>query len=379
MRRLHTECLRNGIQMARGMKMMHRKSLIQRSLMQFVVCMVVLLLLTTPLFYWLTRNFYAEDMIKVVNTVRHGGDIPDIDLEEDIVQGVMIQFALVAAILFAAMVIVLRFVSRRLWLPFYDTLGAVERFRLEDGVCPVLRDGGIEEFHRLNTALERMMQGSLRSYRMQKEFTANASHELQTPLAVFQGKLDMLLQQPGITASQVAIIQDLYQMSGRLSRLSRDLLLLAKMENGQFSREGEVDVVEVLDELSPYIESLADGLRIEKVFIVPSLRVNANRPLLESMISNLAVNAVRHNKPGGEIVVAVESGSFSVANTSDEGALDGSHIFDRFYRVDKKGNGYGLGLAIVKAVCDYHGWSIEYSYSDGMHRFTVTFGQKRPA
>lgn len=357
--------------------MRRRKGLTRRLLTRFVVCVAALLLLATPLFYWLTRNFYAEDMIKVVNTVRQGGNIPDIDLEEDIVQGVVIQFVLVAAIVFAAMVIVLRFVSRRLWLPFYDTLNAVEGFRLESGECPRLRDGGIEEFHRLDTALERMMQGSLRSYRMQKEFTANASHELQTPLAVFQGKLDMLLQQPGITESQAAIIQDLYQMSGRLSRLSRDLLLLAKMENGQFSRGERVDVAGMLDELSPYIESLAGGLRVEKVVGSAHPCVSANRPLLESMISNLAVNAVRHNKPGGEIVMTVGSDSLSVANTSDEGALDGSHIFDRFYRSGKKGNGYGLGLAIVKAVCDYHGWSIGYGYTGGMHRFTVTFGQKK--
>lgn len=99
----------------------------------------------------------------------------------------------------------IQFLSRRLWKPFHKTLDAIEAFRLESGTCPQLGDRNIIELNRLNRALERMMHGSLRSYQAQKEFTENASHELQTPLAVFQSKLDILLQQPGITEGQAAI------------------------------------------------------------------------------------------------------------------------------------------------------------------------------
>lgn len=171
-------------------------------------------MLATPLFYWLTKSFYAEDMIDIIEAVQHGDGIPPLDLEQDILQGMMLQFGLIIAILGVAVIVVTRILSRRLWQPFYQTLRAVESFRVESGTCPRMEDCDIAELSRLNASLETMMQNSQRSYQLQKEFTENASHELQTPLAVFQSKLDILLQQPGITANQAAIIQDLYQMNG---------------------------------------------------------------------------------------------------------------------------------------------------------------------
>ena len=351
---------------------MRKKSLMQKLLTQFIVCVAALLLLATPLFYWLTNNFYAEDMLDIIEAVRQGKDIPKLDLEQDIMQGVMLQFGLINLVLGIAIVLTIRFISRRLWLPFDRTLDAIEAFRLENGVCPRLEKTNINEFDRLNTTLEKMMNGILHSYKLQKEFTENASHELQTPLAVFQSKLDILLQQPGITGEQAAIIQDLYQMNNRLSRLSRNLLLLAKMENRQFSKE-ETDVILILNELLPYFDSLSQGLTLQKDFQIKSLTVKANRSLLEIMLNNLIVNAVRHNKPNGAIIVTVKADSLTVSNTSDETALDENLIFNRFYRPSDKSQGNGLGLAIVKAVCEYHGWKITYSYHDKLHGFVVIF------
>ena len=91
------------------------------------------------------------------------------------------------------------------------------------------------------------------------------------------------------------------------------------------------------------------------------------------MVNNLVVNAVRHNKKGGSITIGVTPTSLSVANTSDEPALNAALIFNRFYRPTQDDKGNGLGLSIVKAICDYHGWQINYSHSDGVHTFTVNF------
>ncbi len=343
------------------------------SLTQFIACVAVLLLLATPLFHWLTENFYAEDMIDIIEAVQQGRPMPAPDLEEDILQGIALQFALIAFILCVAIVLMLRFISRRLWRPFDQTLQAMETFRLEDGTIPALPDSGIEEFARLNDVLSKLMTDNLNSYRIQKEFTENASHELQTPLAVIRSKLDLLLQQPGLTQEQAAIIQDLYHTSNRLSRLSRSLLLLAKMENNQFGSMERVDVVAVVKDLQPYLESLSGELALRQDFSVDTMPITANRALLESMTSNLVVNAVRHNRPGGEVILTVADGRLTVANTSDEPALDENLIFRRFYRPSEKTVGNGLGLSIVKAVCDYHGWKITYSYCEGKHMFTVIF------
>lgn len=349
------------------------KTLMRKTLTQFVVCVAVLLLLATPLFYWLTKSFYAEDMIDLIEAVQQGHTLPAIDLEQDILLGLVIQFALIVSILGVAIVVVLGLQQKRLWKSFDSTLRAIENFRLEDNVLPTLSPTTTTEFIRLNTAIETLMQNSLRSYRLQKEFTENASHEMQTPLAVFQSKLDLLLQQPELTESQAQIIQDLYQNVARLSRLNRSLLLLAKIENNQFTRSAETDIVEVVQSLLPYLESLATGLTLNIHFMVELLPLKANRSLVESMVSNLVVNAIRHNQQGGEVTLNLSSSALSVSNTSHEPALNPSLLFHRFYRPSERTAGNGLGLAIVKAVCDYHGWQVHYHHETGVHVFTVKF------
>ena len=349
-----------------------KKSLIRKSMEQFIVCTAVLLVLATPLFYLLTRNFYAEDMTDLIEAVQQGKPIPTLDLEADILQGTVLQFALITSVLVIAITVMLNVISRRLWLPFDRTLHEIEGFRLESGRVPCLPESGIREFDRLNKVLTQLMMDNADSYRMQKEFTENASHELQTPLAVFRSKLDMLLQQPGLTQEQASIIQELYQMNSRLARLNSNLLLLARMENKQYDTE-RVDVVAVANELLTAFASCAEGVKIERVFRVKEMYVRANRALLESMLNNLLVNAARHNHPNGLIQVSIMPGRLAIYNTSDEEALDASLIFRRFYRPDKQKAGNGLGLAIVKAVCDYHGWKVEYAYRSGIHQFTVCF------
>lgn len=157
------------------------KSLSRKMLTQFVVCIAALLTLATPLFYFLTKHYYAEDMIDIIEAVKRGQPIPALDLEQDIMQGVTLQFGLIVGVLAVAIVLTLRFISRRLWQPFDLTLRRIEGFRLENGKLPTLPDTDVKEFARLNHSLETLMRNSLASYRTQKEFTENASHELQHP------------------------------------------------------------------------------------------------------------------------------------------------------------------------------------------------------
>ncbi len=356
--------------MGRAMKM---RSLMNKLLTRFNVCVAILLVLATPLFYWLTTNFYAEDMISIIEAVQQGVPLPATDLEEDVMEGILLQFMLIAVVLGISVVLTLSIISKRLWKPFDQTLQVIETFRLEDGTIPALPDSEIKEFARLNDGLSKLMTDNLNSYRIQKEFTENASHELQTPLAVMRSKLDILLQQPHLTQDQATIIQDLYQTNNRLSRLSRNLLLLAKMENNQFSRMEHIDVVALIKDIQTYLENLSEGLILKQDFAVDSLPIEANRSLLESMINNLIVNAVRHNKAGGEITISLKENQLAVCNTSDEPPMDETLIFNRFYRSSEKAASNGLGLSIVKAVCDYHGWKIAYNYRDGKHEFAVKF------
>lgn len=353
--------------------MKQRRSLSQKMLAQFVLCIAVLLLLATPVFYFLTKYYYAEDMIDIIEAVGQGQPIPALDLEEDIMHGVMIQFGVIILVLAVAIIFTLRFISRRLWKPFDETLLQIEGFRLEDGTLPRLPESDVKEFARLNHTLDELMQNSLASYRTQKEFTENASHELQTPLAVFQSKLDLLIQQPDLTEHQAMLIQSLYETANRLARLNRNLLLLAKIDNRQYGQMEEINLTGFISELTPFLQSIANDIHLYEVFKSSTLTVCANRTLLESLVNNLVVNAVRHNCPKGEITITVTDSQLILSNTSNEPELDGQLIFNRFYRPAGQTKGNGLGLAIVKAVCEYHGWTVDYRYQDSKHHFIVTF------
>ena len=250
-------------------------------LTQFAACIAVLLLLATPLFYFLTKHYYAEDMIDIIEAVGQGQPIPALDLEEDIMHGIMIQFGVITVVLAVAIVLTVRFISRRLWKPFDETLFRIEGFRLEDGKLPALPESDVEEFARLNRTLTALMEGSLASYRTQKEFTENASHELQTPLAVFQSKLDLLLQQPRLSEQQAEIIQGLYENVTRLSRLNRNLLLLAKIDNRQYGQMEDINLARFLEEQAPFLKSIAGDIFFYEELANSSLTVRANRTLLE--------------------------------------------------------------------------------------------------
>lgn len=352
------------------------KSLLHKSLTQFIVCAAVLLLLATPLFYYLTKQFYAEDLIDIIEAVEAGNPLPAMDLERDLLVGVVLQFVLITGVLSIALVLMMRLISKRLWIPFDDTLRRIERFSLEGGSIPRFMPNDTQEFTRLNTALTQLMKKNLESYRLQKEFTENASHELQTPLAVFQSKLDLLLQQSDMTEEQAEIVQSLYEVTRRLSRLNKNLLLLARIENDQYKQMEEMDVARTLKEMLPLLEKLTEGITVHTDLGALPVQVEANRTLLESLINNLIINAVRHNVKDGKIFISVTDRRLTIANTSAEAGLDEQLLFSRFYRPSEKVQGNGLGLAIAKAICEYHGWHIHYIYKEGLHRFTVSFDKK---
>ena len=342
-------------------------------LLSFVGCIAVLLLLALPLFYFLTESFYAEDMIDIIQAVNKGKPIPTLDLEEDIIQGVMIQFGVIMFVLAAAIILTLRFITARMWKPFEEILHRLESFRLENETLPTLPDSDVAEFARLNKTLQSLMQNSINSYKTQKEFTENASHELQTPLAVFQSQLDLLLQQPELTKAQAEIIQRLYEVSNRLARLNRSLLLLVKIDNRQYQQMEDINLSSFIEKLIPFLQNVTGDISLHQEFHNPTLTIRANRTLLESLVNNLIVNAVRHNRPQGAITICVSDRELAISNTSDEPALNDKLIFSRFYRPSEKVKGNGLGLSIVKAICEYHGWTIKYRYFDNRHIFIITF------
>jgi signal transduction histidine kinase len=280
-------------------------------------------------------------------------------------------------ILFALLLVIFfitRFISNRLWQPFYDTLKRIDQFNIEQHSSPEFSVTNVKEFEHLNVGLEKLIQGNLQSYASQKSFTQNAAHELQTPLAIFQSKLDLLLQDTSLTQPQATIVQSLYEATSRLTRINKNLLLLAKIENNQFAETITFTINELINDVVPYFTEQANSkqLVIEKN-IETVIDVNVNRGLAEIMINNLFLNAVRHNVENGKILVSLKDNRFTIANSGTTQPLDETILFKRFGKGSADVRSSGLGLAIVKEICDRYGWQVSYKFEDGLHFFSVSF------
>lgn len=348
---------------------MRRRSLSYLLMVRFALCMAVLVVLAMPLLYFITTHYYAEDLTRLV--MKYGVKSTHIDLEEDTLMGMFIQFFFIIFILLIAVFVVMRYVPQRLWRPSYATMRRIESFRIEKEHVPELPETGVSEFDELNQILSELMAKSVKSYRLQREFTENASHELQTPIAIAQMKIDALQQDPHLTDRQAEGLQDVYIQLRRMSRLSRSLLLLSKIENSQFRKDDHVDVNAYVSKLLPQWQTIS-GDRVIEVQERGHAAVDCNEMLLESLLTNLVVNAIRHSREASTITVEIFSDKLVVSNASDGGALDKEHIFNRFYHGSERKKGYGLGLAIVKSICDFHHWQIDYSYVQARHVFTVS-------
>lgn len=166
---------------------------------------------------------------------------------EDLIQNIALLFCAVLITLLAGLYFITRNLSIRLWRPFYSTLDKIEQFELAKNVNPDFTSTDVEEFTRLNQSIHRLLEKNLSVYKDQKEFIENAAHELQTPLAVFQAKLDVLVQQVPFTDELGNTLTHLSEAVSRLKRINKNLLLLSKMENNQYPLSDEVDVFVVLE------------------------------------------------------------------------------------------------------------------------------------
>lgn len=267
--------------------------------------------------------------------------------------------------------------SGRLWQPFNDTLTRIKGFDLSSHSPLQLEPARIDEFSELNDVLHKMTAKMQRDYHNLKEFTENASHEMQTPLALISAKVEQFIQTEPLTTSQSHWIESIYQASRRLSRLNQGLLLLAKIENQQFT---DCQMVDLTAELS---QRLGD---MDEVLVHKQLRVSvgaADQPfvallppfLADMLLTNLVSNAIRHNLPGGSIELCSTADTLCLSNTGSQLKSAPMTLFDRFRKEASHTESVGLGLSIVQQICDTHQLLITYQYSNGLHTLTLIKAQ----
>jgi len=294
--------------------------------------------------------------------------------ESDLIKNLFYSVVILFILLVVSIVSINKVVIERLWSPLYRFLDQLTKFRLgKSGDKPAM-DTNIQEFKDLQLAVSTLIRHNEETYEQQKQFIGNASHELQTPLAIMINKLEMVAETEGLQPEQSNAIAEVLNTAERLVRLNKSLLLLTKIENRQYLNNEDLSLNKLVTHTVDELEEIAAFKNIViKVHQHQELNLRLDSSLANIIVSNLIRNALFHNKEGGEVNIAITENSLAVANTSVQGALDAEQVFSRFYKSDTSSKGSGLGLAIVQAICNLYGFSISYNYADSQHTFKINF------
>jgi signal transduction histidine kinase len=292
---------------------------------------------------------------------------------EDISRSIIIISLATIITMLAAGFIINRLLLRKLWRPFYTSLSLMKEFRLGQAQHISFRETNIDEFNDLNKTLEQSIRSAEREYQQLKEFTENASHELQTPLAVVRSKMDVLIQDEKLSESQSYLVQSAYEAIQKLARLNQSMLLLNKIENRQFSETSNIDMKQLIEQKLIYFKELLGVKNIAASAKLQNVVKKMNLSLAEILLNNLFSNAIRYTQEGGEINIMLSASSMIFSNTAENGPLDKTKLFNRFYKGEQSLDNHGLGLSIVKQICSVSGYLIEYKFISGQHSFEVLF------
>jgi len=282
-----------------------------------------------------------------------------------------ISIATILAILVVSFLIN-RYVLKNLWKPFYQSLQAVRQFRISRRESLALPATAIEEFGFMNRTLEGITKSSQQEYLALKTFSENASHEIQTPIAIIRSKLDLLIQDEQLTEQQSELLQGAYNAIQKLNRMNQSLLLLARIGNRQFENSQRVDLEELVKEKLDDFRELWAARHIHPEVSLEKFSVSMNPELADILLNNLLGNATHHNYPGGSIRVSMDSQRLEISNSSREPALDEQKMFERFYKSSTHQERTGLGLSIIRQIAETSGLRIHYEYREGIHSFTIT-------
>ncbi len=280
-------------------------------------------------------------------------------------------------ILLTASLLVNRLVFRRLWRPFYDTLQSLNYFHLGRNNRVQLPITSIDEFNFMNANIEKLKVRLDNEYTSLKEFTENASHEMQTPLSIIRSKIDLTIQDQGLSEKQTITLGSAYAAVKKLSSLNKSLLLIAKIENNQFEANEILDIRKKLnDKIRQFQELWNTEIKIGSILEEASLTGNAD--LMDILLNNMFSNASKHNIPGGKINIELRPCYLSISNTGKSQALDSTRLFKRFYREASNGEHNGLGLSIVKQICELSNIQPAYHYKNGLHTFIFIWQYNYP-
>lgn len=297
--------------------------------------------------------------------------VPNIE-KEDLRTSIQVWMIVLYVTLLLAIILISTWVFYRNMRPLYTLLNWLDNYQTGKKNVPLKNKTKITEFRKLNDATIRYAERNEQLFEQQKQFIGNASHEIQTPLAICQNRLEMLMEDDSLSENQLEELMKTNKTLEHITKLNKSLLLLSKIDNGQFSESKELDLNMLLKlYLEDYKEVYAYRQVETTVIEKGTFRVIMNESLAIVLLTNLLKNAFTHNVNGGHIRIEITSIGIAFCNTGIMHPL-GDRIFERFYQGSKKEGSTGLGLAIVHSICKLQELRVMYTFEAGEHCFRVT-------
>ncbi len=300
-------------------------------------------------------------------TIKHKGKYFNIVLRhlllgrDDIAQGTLLIVVGIMLLISLFLIIMVNHITGKIWKPFYQTLDTLIQFKI-DNPLPEFSKTTIDEFEALNSTLQALLKKIADDFRHNKEFNGNASHELQTHLAIIRANTEKLLNDESGKASGISELEKIYSAATRLSQVQKSLLLLSRIDNREYSNNVDVDLRMVLQQA---IDTFQEASQLRGITInqhVNPVTIHMDAGLAEILMNNLVKNAVKYNVQNGYITIKLDTAALVIENSGLPFQGDPNALLERFAR-GENGN-YGIGLAIAKQICELYNFSISYTISE---------------
>ncbi|MCY4779723.1 HAMP domain-containing sensor histidine kinase [Sphingobacterium sp. UT-1RO-CII-1] len=295
--------------------------------------------------------------------------------EDDLMLDLSTALIVLYLVLVLSLYLINEFVLRKAWGPFnviIDNLN-LYRFGKKEQLAPI--NTNVIEFQTLYNEIVDMWRRNEEVFNEQKLFIENASHELQTPLAVTINKLELLMEDLSLNEGQLTAIAEAKSSLMRLVGLNKSLLMLSRISNRQYSEVLSVNLNQIVHETFITYQSMIEYKEVEfQLNDKGSFVITMNPDLAEVLFANLLRNAIKYTEKGGKIIVDITDDCLRVLNSSNGSALDTEKVFNRFHKGEQDNQSNGLGLAIVKSIVDLYPFlHIMYSYTGGKHIFALRY------
>lgn len=259
------------------------------------------------------------------------------------------------------------FISGHALRPLREFSDKIEKVQAQNLADSRIEENQVKELNQLSVSYNRMLERLSDAFEIQRQFTANAAHELRTPLALMQVQLDLYHSNshPGNDADTVQMIKMVTEQNDRLNKMVKTLLDMSELQT--VGRDDEIILDALVDEVLEDLEPLAEGKNIRLIGKCKDITMVGSDILIYRLVYNLVENAIKYNHSGGQVTVTADRKEKHVyLSVKDTGTGIPEElkerVFEPFFRVDKSRSrelgGVGLGLALVREIVRVHDGSI---------------------